>query len=157
MTRRLLCVLANPPLTEGQRTLERVDQLRALLDYDAFTVVNLFSVATRDVTGISLEGQTATPWLKARDGIADAIDVCDAALLAYGVSEPTGAARNRHRDQIRWLYARLASSSMVTHTIGNAPRHPSRWQRWTNRAHPGISFHDALAASVTTTLAAAAE
>jgi len=153
MTGTLLCVLANPPLTDGHRTLARVDQLRTLLGYDDVLVMNLFPVATRDVVAISREGALQRPWLEVRPLLAEAVQECDGALLAYGVSEPTGDARTHHREQVQWLNDHLAASSKTTHTIGAAPHHPSRWQRWTSRAHPGVRFADALAASVTTTRA----
>lgn len=148
--RTLLCVLANPPVTDGRRTIARVVQLRTLLQYDELVIANLYSTATRDVNGISRSGDSPEPWLDARTALDEAVQMCDGALLAYGVSEPAGEARTLHRQQIDWLNCRLAQGGVRTHTVSPLPRHPSRWQRWTGREHPGVPFVDALAACVVT-------
>ena len=69
-------------------------------------------------------------------------------LLAYGTAEPSGEARAHHREQVRWLDEQIEERSLPTWWVGGAPRHPSRWQRYTWRELPGIEFRDALERSL---------
>lgn len=146
---RLLCILANPPINTGARTLRRVELARELLDCTSVSVENLFSLATADVTNIAELGADEVGWATARQPLATELSASDVVLLAYGVSEPTGAARQHHRHQIRWLASKLARSNACIYCVGDGPRHPSRWQRWTARAFPGEDFATALKASFT--------
>lgn len=141
-------VLANPPLAEGRRTLARVETARRVLDATSAVTVNLFAEPSASVTDISVLGAEEQGWLAARSALMAALEPCTAVLLAYGVSEPTGLARAHHRDQVRWLWGCLALAGIPALQIGDGPRHPSRWQRWTARHHPGVPFIEALALSV---------
>lgn len=141
-------VLASPPLTDGTRTLRRVDRARELLGFERSIVVNLFPIATRDVLDISASGKTEESWLAARSQIADALQDAGGVVLAYGVSTPLGAARDHHRIQVDWLLARIAEQHTKTWMVGGRPLHPSRWQRFTYATFPGESFNDALAMSI---------
>lgn len=146
----LLCVLANPPAGSGERTLARLEQARALLGFETVRVGNLFAFPSADVTDITELGATPGAWMEARKQLAPAVASCDGVLLAYGLSEPTGPARH-HREQVRWLTERLVEAECRAFQLGDGPRHPSRWQRWTARHYGGLTFAAALQASLTKT------
>ncbi|WP_434811859.1 DUF1643 domain-containing protein [Microbacterium sp. bgisy189] len=144
-SRRLVAVLSNPPSeTDGSRTLSRVQQASAALGTSTIDVVNLFSLPTYRSDEISRAGVAPESWLSARPTIAKAIERADAVLLAYGISEPTGIARDLHREQVRWLTDLLRESGLPVYVVGDGPRHPTRWQRYTTRHFQHLSFGDAL-------------
>lgn len=146
--RELLCILANPPLGSGERTRARLRLARDLLGFESLTIRNLFAVPSLAVTDISMLGATPAGWAQARQQMEPAFSACDGVLLAYGISEPTGAARKYHREQVGWVTERLVASGCQTYQVGDGPRHPSRWQRWTSRHHGDIEFSTALEASL---------
>lgn len=144
----LLAVLSNPPLTDGRRTLQRVELAVALLGLDRVVVGNLFAVpshATGDITALGLGPEG---WATARSHLADHLAACEGAILAFGVSAPCGEAREHFRSQVRWLRDRTVAAGLPTWQVGDGPRHPSRWQRWTSRAHPDLTFPEALRTSL---------
>lgn len=142
----LLVVGSNPPSqTSGQRTVGRVRQAAAILGFEEALVVNLFSLPTHRSGGIADLGGEAQGWLAARPSLSGGLDRCQGVLLAYGVQGPSGPARTHQREQVRWLDGQIEQRSLPTWWVGGAPRHPSRWQRYTHRQHPGLSFEDALA------------
>ena len=142
--RTLTAVLACPPTTSGVRTRNRLEQARRCLGFDTIEAVNLFSLAAYRTTDMSLVGNLEEPWLAARPSIESAIVKSDAVLLAYGVTEPAGQARAYHRAQLAWLNALLSGTTAAIYSVGCAPRHPSRWHRWTRVEHPGLPFELAL-------------
>ena len=144
----LLAVLSNPPLTDGRRTLQRVELAVALLGFDRVVVGNLFGVPSHATGAISALGLGPEGWETARSHLDDHLAACDGALLAFGVSAPAGAARERFRRQVRWLLDRTVAVGLPTWQVGDGPRHPSRWQRWTARAHPDLAFPEALRTSL---------
>ncbi len=146
--RTLLAVLSNPPLTDGRRTLQRVELAAALLGFDRVVVGNLFAVPSHATGAISALELGPEGWATARAHLADHLPVCDGALLAFGASAPAGAARERFRSQVRWLHDRTVAVGLPTWQVGDGPRHPSRWQRWTSRAHPDLAFPEALRTSL---------
>jgi hypothetical protein len=143
-TRSAVFVLASPPLTAGFRTLERVRLARQILDYKEVTLVNLFPLPTRTVLEISQLGQFESVWTSGRSEILAALELVDDVVLAYGTTEPNGAARIHHRHQVAWLSAEIHRLSLRVWTVGGLPRHPSRWQRYTHATHFGRPFADAL-------------
>lgn len=144
----LLAVLSNPPLTDGRRTLHRVELAVSLLGFDRVVVGNLFAVPSHATGAISALGLGPEGWETARAHLDDHLAGCDGALLAFGVSAPSGEARERFRSQVRWLLERTVAVGVPTWQVGDGPRHPSRWQRWTSRAHPDITFPEALRTSL---------
>lgn len=142
--RHLLAVLANPPVHESTITKQRVTRAAEVLNFDSFGIANLFSVPTRSVLDISTAGVFAEPWLLSRDELTLGIGEADAVLLAFGCQAPTGPARLHHREQVNWLYQRLAVLDLPVWMLGHRPHHPSRWQRYTRREYPSLSFADAL-------------
>lgn len=147
--RTLLVIGSNPPVTSGQRTLGRADLARRLLGFDQVEIANLFSGPTYRTGGVALAGVSGDGWLHARTRIQDALDRAEAMLLAYGTSKPSGLAGTHHTQQVDWLEAQIAQRGLPVWCVGGLPRHPSRWQRYTFREHPGVPFHDALLASFT--------
>ena len=145
---RLLAILANPPLTGGTRTLRRVNQVAQGLGYAEVDVANLFAIPSRTTGDIEHLGVEEAGWVAARPDISDRLTAATAVLLAYGTTAPTGAARNHFHTQVDWLHHLLAEAELPVWWIGDGPRHPSRWQRWTHRFHPDLVFPAALACSV---------
>lgn len=145
---RLLCILANPPLGDGARTLARVKLATELLAFETAVVGNLFAAPSESVTAISQLGASQQGWMQARLQLAELIDSCDGVLLAYGIAAPTGTARQHHSQQLDWLNVRLAERAVPQYRVGDGSRHPSRWQRWTARAYPGLPFNEALLKSL---------
>lgn len=142
--RILVAVLASPPTTPGDRTRARVELARQHLGADRVAIVNIFSRPTYRTTDISSEGEDESGWVAAREPISNAIADGAIGLLAYGTSMPTGVARFHHRAQVSWLHEALISASIPVFQVGDGPRHPSRWQRWTSRAYPNMAFTEAL-------------
>jgi hypothetical protein len=144
----LVCVLANPPTTSGARTLGRVGQAAEILGYRDAEVVNLFPLATYRTGGINDLGAEAAHWHHARGPIEGALNRAAAVLIGYGATEPSGLARGHHRDQVAWLRQQIVERKLPTYQVGDGPRHPSRWQRWTFRHHPEVPFSEALRLSL---------
>ncbi|GGZ94284.1 hypothetical protein GCM10010389_36300 [Streptomyces echinoruber] len=144
MVRTLLCILANPPVGDGARTRARVALAGELLGYDAITIGNLFAIPSPSVTDIAILGTGADGWLTARVELQAQLKACAGVLLAYGVAAPTGPARHYYKEQLEWLDDALSGSPLPRYQVGDMPRHPSRWQRWTARQHPQLEFRDAL-------------
>ena len=140
----LVAVLASPPTTSGDRTRSRVELVRTTLGARRTCIANLFPIPTHRTTDITRVGIHAADWLSVRPKMAEILSKADAVLLAYGVSEPTGDVRALYRDQLAWLGGVLAGINAPLYQVGGAPRHPSRWQRWTSRTHPDLPFRAAL-------------
>lgn len=146
--RTLLCVLSNPPVTDGARTRARVELIGEMFGATSVLSENLFPVATYRSGGVAAAGADASSWLPSRSLLEEAIVSADAVLLAYGLGEPSGPARGHHRAQLLWLASMLDFHKVASFVVGDGPRHPSRWQRWTSRQYPGIAFSAAVRASV---------
>lgn len=144
----LAAVLSNPPLTSGARTLRRVSLAADLLGLARVEVANLFAGASHATREIGLLGAKDAGWLEARPQLCDALSHADAVLLAYGMAAPSGPAREHFRTQVDWLHARLSELALPVWWVGGAPRHPSRWQRWTHREHADLPFEVALGDSL---------
>ena len=142
--RMLLVVGMNPPLTSGERTHARCALAARTLGFDDYRLGNLTMVPTLNVLDLNIAATHADPWLEARTALAIHIVEAQGALLAYGVSSPTGQARLHFQTQVAWLESMLRASQISVWQVGNRPHHPSRWQRYTSRAHAEIPFSDAL-------------
>lgn len=141
----LLVIGSNPPSqTSGQRTLARVEQAAMILGFEQAVVANLFALPTYRSGGIADLGRTPDGWHEARSSLVSGLDGCDAVLLAYVTHEPSGEARSHHREQVRWLDEQIEVRALPTWWVGGAPRHPSRWQRYTWREFSGLRFEEAL-------------
>jgi len=142
---RLVVVLATPPLaTTGERTRARARMAAEIIGAEAAELVNLLSIPTADVNGIATVGQEAHSWLSSRPRLHSAVMAADQVLYAWGIAEPSGPARSHHRDQVRWLLQLVQARGAREWMVGGAPRHPSRWQRYTARMRPGVPFAQAL-------------
>ena len=146
--RTLVAVLSNPPLAAGQRTLRRVHLAAHLLDFDEIKITNLFALPSASTGAISTLGATLEGWNAARPQLQASLDACSAVLIAYGVSPPSGMARHNFQAQVEWLRLNISERGLPTWRVGDGPRHPSRWQRWTYRNLPDLSFSDALRVSL---------
>jgi hypothetical protein len=148
--RTLACILSNPPTTSGARTLARLDLAREALGFETAVVANLFVRPSRRTGEIRLMGTDQDGWLEARPGLAHALCVSDAVLFAFGVEEPSGQARVHFREQLGWMRGEVSARQLTAYQVGDGPRHPSRWQRWTYRAHPDVTFPEAVRRSLVT-------
>lgn len=144
LPKTLLCVLANPPVTSGARTMSRVELACATLLYDRVIVENLFATPSRSTNDISLLGRSENGWVAARQLLTGALTQANGVLLAYGVAEPTGIARSLHRDQVAWLKLQIAMQGLPVFQFGDGPRHPSRWHRWTSKTHSDLPLSEAI-------------
>ncbi len=146
--RTLVAVLTNPPLTAGLRTINRVTMAANLLGFDRVVVGNLFALPSHATGAITELGVSPHGWATAKSHLADHLASSDGVLLAFGVTAPSGPARDHFRSQVRWLIERTVSLGLPTWQVGDGPRHPSRWQRWTSRTHPDVGFPEALRTSL---------
>lgn len=121
---------------------------REVLRFESVRLANLFALPSYRSGGLSELGATPEGWLAARAEMEQALGEASAVLLAYGVGEPTGQARAYFREQVAWLNERIEQHGLPTWWVGGAPRHPSRWQRYTWRAHPDSAFGDALGSAL---------
>lgn len=144
----LACILANPPTTSGARTLARVELARTILGFRESCVANMLARPSYRTSGIGAVGAEIDGWLEARRRLEEVLMNADAVLLAYGVAAPSGQARGHFRDQVNWLQSVIAARGVRTYQVGDGPRHPSRWQRWTYRLHPDLGFPEALKLSL---------
>jgi hypothetical protein len=141
----LVAIGSNPPLTtSGERTRGRLEQARALLGFEEVKLVNLFAMGTYRNGGVAKVGHAPEGWRQARLEIMEGLRDAEAVLLAYGVGAPSGSARQHHRQQVDWLNAVLDDRELPVYWMGGAPRHPSRWQRYTYRHHPDLSYLEGL-------------
>lgn len=146
---RLLVIGSNPPSrTTGERTVRRVDLARASLGFDEAHIANLFALASYRSGAVTSLGAEADGWLAARAELHAGLQRADGLLMAYGVQAPSGPARGHHREQLAWLADELSLLALPVWGVGGAPRHPSRWQRFTSRAYPELPFHEALKRSL---------
>ncbi|WP_373427492.1 DUF1643 domain-containing protein [Arthrobacter pascens] len=147
----LLAIASNPPLqTSGRRTLARIEQAQRILGFDSNLLVNLFSFASYRTGDVAELGSTEDGWHRARPALQEGINRADGVLLAYGASAPGGPARQHFHEQVRWLADELAVAQKPAWWVGGTARHPSRWQRFTCRAHPGMDFGEALPLAIQT-------
>ena len=145
---KLVAVLTNPPLTDGKRTMSRVALAAELLGYSEIAIANMFALPSLSTGAIDDLGATVDGWIAARGSLEANLAVAHGVLLAYGATSPSGTARVHFRDQVGWLYDRVEELSLPTWFVGDGPRHPSRWQRWTHRVHPDVPFEEALRRSL---------
>lgn len=148
-SRTLVAVLSNPPLTDGLRTLRRIDLAAELLGFTQTHVVNLFALPSHATGGIAQLGREEGGWAATRHTLTDDLPKANGVLLAYGCTAPMGEARHHFRRQVAWLLDHSVAAALPSWCVGDGPRHPSRWQRWTSRTHPDLAFPDALRASLT--------
>lgn len=117
---------------------------REVLGFERVRLANLFALPSYRSGGLSELGATPDGWLAARAEMEQALSEASAVLLAYGIGEPTGPARAHFREQVAWLNERIEQHDLPTWWVGGAPRHPSRWQRYTWRAYPDLAFPEGL-------------
>ena len=142
--RSAVFILAAPPLTSGERTIERVNIAQSILQFDEVTIANLFPLPTVSVLDISSLGRSEDSWVAGREQMRFLLEPATDAVLAFGVSAPTGEAREHHRRQVEWLFTHLAQIDVKVWTVGGRTTHPSRWQRHTHNAFPELPFREAL-------------
>lgn len=137
-------ILATPPMTSGDRTLARLELAKRILCADGVVTANLLNIPTRDTNQVSSLGKNPASWNQSRAKIEECVFSSQAILLGFGVTRPSGEAGVHFQSQVAWLRELLVEHGAVVYLVGGRPRHPSRWQRWTARAQPGVPFDEAL-------------
>lgn len=120
-----------------------------LLGCDRVEVANLFSIATRDVSGINQIGRLGDGWDAARPRLQRVVASSDHLLAAWGVSGLGGVAAQHQRTQVEYViaHARKMGKENIW-TLNGEPRHPSRWHQYVSDKHgraSGESFTERLA------------
>jgi hypothetical protein len=115
-----------------------------ILGFEHAKLVNLFAVSSYRSADLSELGSEPTAWLAARVDLETGLSSAHGVLLAYGTRPPTGPARQHFREQVDWLNGRIEALGLPSWWVGGAPRHPSRWQRYTWREFPDMAYPDAL-------------
>lgn len=144
----LLAVLICPPTTSGSITKTRIESFCKILNIHNYRIANLLNVPGYRSSSISVNGTKLQDWLSAREQIIDSLSGVTHVLLGYGVSPPSGIAKHYFRMQTEWLSNLLAELPVQVYFVGDGPRHPSRWQRYTAKNFPQMSFVEALEASI---------
>lgn len=131
-------ILMNPPTGSGGATTRHLQAACQVLACRAYQVVNLLPVPTRSVSGISEAGRTIEVWHAARPALRELIHEADELLLGWGLGGGFGGvAREHFRDQTCWIRSEIARkrSDPLVWTVGNEPRHPSRWHQYVSDRH----------------------
>ena len=136
---RLLAVLASPPLSSGSITRRRVALAAEAVGSPEWGISNLTQTPTQTVLDLARLTRDPEPWAAARHELEHALETASIVLLAYGISIPTGAARDYWVDQVAWVHREIRRRGLPTVCWGGLPRHPSRWQRY---RPPGLSMAD---------------
>lgn len=142
--RKLLAVLACLPTTSGNRTRNRVALFAELFNFSSYEIVNLVDVTAYRTDGLNTLAVDSKLWTKQRKRLKEEMSSADACLFAFGVTKPTGQAGKEFAKQVEWLNQEVHASGIDLYRVGDAPRHPSRWQRLTAKDYPEVPFADAL-------------
>lgn len=147
----LLAVLHSQPPGAGTTTKRRVEDVSVLLGCSSSHLVNLYPAPLANSRQIPASSDE-TVWAQGREQITAGLALANVrlVLLGFGTSLPTGAARELYQEQLKWLQTALKAAAHPVVTIGDAPHHPSRWQRLTARAFPHQPYTAAAAARLTT-------
>lgn len=138
--RRLVAVLASPPLTSGQRTMRQLHQAQGLLDCDEVVVANLFALPAQDLPALSQIGSDPDAWIMARPQLAQVLNETSVLLAAWGLPALSGAAAGHHRRQLVWFREQAEQRGHhLAWTVGGQPRHPSRWHQYMSDRHARTS------------------
>lgn len=147
--KHLLVIGSNPPSqTSGARTCARIALARELLQFDTTTLANIFAFPSYRSGEVANLGRSPAGWAEARQHMELLLPTTSAVLLAYGTKPPSGPAREYFNNQIDWLELEITKLNLPVWWVGDAPRHPSRWQRYTSRTLPDHVFEDALKMSL---------
>ena len=138
--KRLLVLLACPPVTSGNRTRNQVQRVSGILGATETRLANLFPLPARDVGSIADLGTDPELWRDARADIQEELKWSTDLLAAWGITRPTGLAGQHRDDQVSWLIdACMAVDRTSAWTVGGAPRHPSRWHQFVSDKHGRVT------------------
>lgn len=151
---QLTAILLNPPAGPqlGHITKRNLEELHHCLPIDEILTVNLCDAASKDLPGLSQAGIRIDSWRQHRGVIARAVASADLLLFAWGLGGLSGPARAHFEAQVDWL---LDHAEQAGHrdalTVGQSPRHPSRWRQYlspTHGVHLQESFGERLRSSL---------
>lgn len=147
--RRLCAVLACPPTTSGNRTLNALAVAAGCLELPDVAVVNLLGATASNTAAMSLVGAAGDVWHSSRPALEHGVRRADALIAAWGVQPLGGQARQHHRDQVAWLVQTAEDAGHDSAwTVGGQPRHPSRWHQFASDRHgrtaPGLSREERI-------------
>ena len=130
-------ILINPPLGNGGATHRHLNALREVLSCDLVQIANLLSVPTASTDEIREAGIGAGSWHRARPRVSELIQSADHIVLGWGLGGITGVARQHFHAQVRWVEGELTrrGEGVPVWTVGDGPRHPSRWHQYVSDKH----------------------
>lgn len=130
-------ILINPPLGSGGATLRHLEALREVLECDLVQIANLLSVPTVSTDDIREAGVRLGSWRRARPQVRNLLQSADHIVLGWGLGGISGIARQHFNAQVRWVEQELArrGEGVPVWTIGDGPRHPSRWHQYVSDRH----------------------
>jgi len=131
-------ILINPAAGAGTTTISRLELVRDLLGCEQVRIENLLTVATRSVLEITKAGAQFEDWEAARPGLSSLISDSDQLLLGWGLGGGFGGpARDHFAAQVTWIEHQISlrRDRPLVWTVGNGPRHPSRWHQYVADKH----------------------
>lgn len=131
-------ILINPATGPGTTTAGRLELLRDLLSCEEVQIANLLSVPTRSVLDITKAGSSFDGWQAARPALEALVSSADHLLLGWGLGGGfAGAARGHFATQVKWVESEISrrADRPLVWTVGNEPRHPSRWHQFVADKH----------------------
>lgn len=132
-SRGTLCaVLLNPSFnTENTISHSNLGVAAASLGFDAFQVVNLIQVQSRNSKELAQKAIDQEAWLMSRPEIEDALISADEVVFAWGASRLAGQANRHKEEQVRWtIQQTFRSGHTEVLLMDGSPRHPSRWRQY---------------------------
>ena len=138
-------MLHSEPVGSGSLTLGRVLLACKALNFDSYTVKNLYPAAIPNTNAFP-KVKDDPIWGKGRTQILNSLndETTGAVLLGFGVSPPSGLQRGNYLDRVSWLTDELRRRSLVVWTFGGRTSHPSRWHREVRRSDPGKSVEESV-------------
>lgn len=130
-------ILINPPLGNGRATHRHLNALREVLGCDLVQIANILSVPTSSTDDIRKAGVDVGLWHQTRPEVSKLIQSADHIVLGWGLGGITGAARQHFDAQVRWVEHELTRrrEGVPVWTVGDRPRHPSRWHQYVSDRH----------------------
>lgn len=128
----LCAVLLNPSFnTENTISHSNLGVAATSLGFDAFQIVNLVQVQSRNSKELAQKAMHQEAWLMSRSEIDNALISADEVVFAWGASRLAGQANRHKEEQVKWTIQRTFRAG---HTevllMDGSPRHPSRWRQY---------------------------
>lgn len=128
----------NPASGAGQATLRHLRTLADALDCGEVAIANLLEIPTKSVVEITQAGASAEVWHWSRPALRKLITTSDQLVLGWGLGGGfTGPSRHYFKQQVEWVEEQISArtDNLIIWTIGQEPRHPSRWHQYVADKH----------------------